>query len=297
MAALRAGSRCDVVFGTQRYEKVGAASDAPCTDQLVEHRLHPRVKMQALSVGRSYEWARATLPPPRYFVRTRLDAFWCLPSAPTLRPFGPRIVVVGDFRLFTDMASARHTVDEAAFSPIDSFALPAGAVPIASDRYAVVPAGVAEAYFGQWRLWSALSCDHPRLLGPSRARELCTAWPAVLCHPSKAGSEAVLSLQLLSATAMPTERAPPPGLVWMSMARCGDCGKVIRQVNATHAHTNGLAAGGGVGAPTGHLSYGALATEFTRIVRSSHCVPEFRPTQYCRVNRSEGIHAAHHCEQ
>ena len=100
-----------------------------------------RVEMQTLSVGRAYEWARHVLGEHRFYVRARLDdSGWCVPP-PAFLPRGEAWVV------FDGVG--------------EQLALDGSRVRFFSDRYALVPATLASAYFEAWRIWSRVDCSHP----------------------------------------------------------------------------------------------------------------------------------------
>lgn len=100
-----------------------------------------RVEMQALSIGRAYEWSQHVFGEHRFYVRVRLDdSAWCLPSLANL-PAGDAWFVVDGL--------------------LTSIAPDGSRVRMFSDRYALVPAELAHAYFEAWRVWSVMDCTHP----------------------------------------------------------------------------------------------------------------------------------------
>ena len=104
-----------------------------------------RVEMQALSIGRSYEWSLHAFGEHRFYVRARLDdSGWCLPPLTNL-PAGDAWFVVDGF---TPSYSGLLAPD-------------GSRVRMFSDRYALVPAELAHAYFEAWRIWSVMDCTHP----------------------------------------------------------------------------------------------------------------------------------------
>ena len=110
--------------------------------------------MMALSNGRAFEWARHHFGEHQFYVRTRMDdAFWCLPPVASL-PSGPFIVADG-----VGPVRAKDG------TPVRVF----------SDRYAVLPASLAHAYFDAWRIWSSLDCSHACYAGAGN-----TSWGASL---------------------------------------------------------------------------------------------------------------------
>lgn len=134
-------SKCSFVFAQQQFHV--SAGARPCEAK------PGRVQMQALSIGRAYEWSRHVLGDHRFYVRARLDdSGWCLPPLLTL-PAGDAWLVVDGF-------------------DSHALALDGSRVRMFSDRYALVPARLAPVYFEAWRIWLAVDCTHPCHAGHGR---------------------------------------------------------------------------------------------------------------------------------
>jgi len=213
-----AASKCALVFGSQKFSYVGAQNTS-CESSLAgTDNLGNRVTKQTLAVGRSFDWAQYHLPrlsggvEPQFYVRARLDDVgWCLPEVTTLPRYS--FVSLNNFKVNEEQASGLTS-------------------PLVSDRFAIMPASTATAYFGAWRVWEELNCTHPCWAGRGNS-----SWLRLECVLAPTGmNECVLNTWLTSSSA-PVETArssPAPGPRWLSTMGSGAGDTLIRQFNTSH---------------------------------------------------------------
>ena len=137
-------SRCNVVLVRQSFRVVAR----PCGNR---KGLPNRVEMQTIAVGRAWEWARHAFPgESKFYIRARLDDVgWCLPAHlpdPKLTSF------IAFNNVFRSSFSFNNYYNSSKGG--------AGHLGV-SDRWAVVPAEIAQFYFEAWRIWSErVTCSH-----------------------------------------------------------------------------------------------------------------------------------------